>query len=783
MKGLTRIWILGLMFLVLGGIGWLIRPISVHAGDCSPTVTVADSADSGPNTLRSAIDEVCTGGVIDFNFTVPTTITLTSDTLTLSRTVTIDGSTVPTLTVDGNDTLRVFVIQNSPSVTLTGFTIANGSSVPQSGGNINNIDGDLTLSNMQISGGFAAHGGGIFQQSGTLAISNSVLIDNLGGFSGGGLRVGGGSVTISHSRIVSNTSGNSGGGGLMIYPLLDPITVTIDHSTISNNASSGTGGGIRTWSPTAVPISLNIASSSIYNNDAVQGGGVRLNHGITQIANSTISSNTANVGNGGGIHIENVPTLVLVNSTIAYNDAANTAGGIGPLDGSITAVNTIVADNNAPNSPDCFGDLTSDGHNLIEDTSGCVIGGDATDDLYGVAPRLEPLGDYGGETLTHALMSDSPAIDAGFNSVCNADPINGLDQRDVPRAAHGANCDIGAFEYIAPVTTLAEISPTSGPEAGGTLLTLTGTNFGLAGATVLVGGQPCSNVVHVVPDTQLTCETPAGQGADQPVVVIAFGQASNVLLFDYEINIALNSGWNLVGFPLLDSQPITEALASIDGFYTTVYGYDAFDSADPWKMYDATVPSNYHALVNDLTEMEFGSGYWIYATMPVTWVLTSPDNRAPEQTLTMLPPPATYYGLVQGGGSFTPMPGQIVEAFVGGTLCGQGQTVAMPDSSTAYVVHVSADGDGSPNCGTTGQSVTFTVADEMMMPSALWNDTQANELLLMPGVPTAVSLTTVNLKGNDALSFQIVVAMLFILSIAALTASPRMKIRDNIRNQ
>ena len=47
----------------------------------------------------------------------------------------------------------------------------------------------------------------------------------------------------------------------------------------------------------------------------------------------------------------------------------------------------------------------------------------------------------------------------------------------------------GGFTYTAPVTTptLTSVSPTSGPTTGGTMITLTGTNF-VSGATVRVGG-------------------------------------------------------------------------------------------------------------------------------------------------------------------------------------------------------------------------------------------------------------------------------------------------------
>jgi len=84
----------------------------------------------------------------------------------------------------------------------------------------------------------------------------------------------------------------------------------------------------------------------------------------------------------------------------------------------------------------------------------------------------------------------------------------------------------GAFTYTAAAApALTSVSPTSGPTAGGTTITLTGTNF-VSGATVRVGGTAATNVVYVGA-TQLTARTPAGTaGARDVVVTNPDGQAS-----------------------------------------------------------------------------------------------------------------------------------------------------------------------------------------------------------------------------------------------------------------
>ncbi len=76
-------------------------------------------------------------------------------------------------------------------------------------------------------------------------------------------------------------------------------------------------------------------------------------------------------------------------------------------------------------------------------------------------------------------------------------------------------------------------------------------------------------------------------------------------------SIELSSGPNLIGFPRLLAQPLTEALAEIDGLYTKVFEYDP---AGGWRSYDVAQP----AWANTLTEMRPGYAYWIYVTSGCT---------------------------------------------------------------------------------------------------------------------------------------------------------------------
>jgi hypothetical protein len=129
-------------------------------------------------------------------------------------------------------------------------------------------------------------------------------------------------------------------------------------------------------------------------------------------------------------------------------------GGIRTTPYSTTLHNTIVAGNvrrtDTPIASDLVGAVSADSsHNLVGDAATAGGLSLANNNIIGQDPLLAPLGDYGGRTQTHALLTGSPAIDAGQNAFAvDADGmLLEFDQRGVgfPRIVH-ATVEIGAFE-------------------------------------------------------------------------------------------------------------------------------------------------------------------------------------------------------------------------------------------------------------------------------------------------------------------------------------------------
>lgn len=312
--------------------------------------------------------------------------------------------------VDGGGLDRVFDIIGAYTVTLSGFTLHNGDAGNSRGGALRNA-GTLTLSSALLSGNSAMTGGG-FANTGTATLEYVTLHDNEAGYAGGGLDSTG-VLTLTHSSMLSNTSAVLGGG----LSVAGGTTRALD-STFSDNA-------------------------------ALDGGGVSAGDGVLALVNSTLSGNHATHSGGGLAAINEL--VALYNVTLVANTAGNSGGGaFVPPAASLTGRDSILAGNtDAGAAPDCWGTFISQGYNLVQNTTGCTVAGDPTGNQLGVDPLLGPLQNNGGPTLTHNLLTGSPAIDAGDPAGC-VDDLGALlnyDQRGYPRPT-GLHCEPGAVEFI-----------------------------------------------------------------------------------------------------------------------------------------------------------------------------------------------------------------------------------------------------------------------------------------------------------------------------------------------
>jgi hypothetical protein len=90
------------------------------------------------------------------------------------------------------------------------------------------------------------------------------------------------------------------------------------------------------------------------------------------------------------------------------------------------------------------------------------------------------------------------------------------------------------FTYVAPAPTISAVTPTSGSTAGGTIVTINGSNF-VSGASVIVGGTAATSATFVS-SSSIRITTPA-HAAGQVVLTVTNpdGQSAQTSSFSYAV--------------------------------------------------------------------------------------------------------------------------------------------------------------------------------------------------------------------------------------------------------
>ena len=181
------------------------------------------------------------------------TISINSTAIEISDSVDIQGLGADQLAVDGTDSTRIFVVDDTRTSTvidvlIQGLTLQNGQSTFV-GGAVFSLE-NLTIADSIVTGNSAREGGGIGQGDGALVLRNSSVLDNHATLFGGGVSsylYPGAELLVSNSTISGNTA-DADSGGLDLYN--NGGTALVEHSTIVLNQSdgdmsgTGSGGGI-----------------------------------------------------------------------------------------------------------------------------------------------------------------------------------------------------------------------------------------------------------------------------------------------------------------------------------------------------------------------------------------------------------------------------------------------------------------------------------------------------------------------------------------------------------
>jgi hypothetical protein len=148
------------------------------------TLTVGNTNDSGPGSLRAAVVQANSDGggdAIVFSssvFNTPQKITLTSGPIALTGAAmtTITGPGTNMLSISGDNASRVFDIASGSAAELSGLTVTDGKA--NHGGGIRNDGGTLALDQIVLRDNRARVGGGLYN-NGSAALNDVTFHGNI----------------------------------------------------------------------------------------------------------------------------------------------------------------------------------------------------------------------------------------------------------------------------------------------------------------------------------------------------------------------------------------------------------------------------------------------------------------------------------------------------------------------------------------------------------------------------------------------------------------------------
>lgn len=378
--------------------------------------------------------------------------------LDITEDLTVEGASLITTSISGNNLDRTFEVLGNSHLTLTHLTIEGGS------GTVGGLGGAIRING-----------------SGALTLATARVRDTAADTAPAVYAATGATVNLYSSRVENNQSGG-------LYFQIGSTGLVRDSSITGNNADMGAGISVNALSE------LTLVNSTVSDNLATISGAGILAGGDVKLYNVTIAENVASAssvfGHGGGVFIGISGTVFAANSLLGNN------------------INFITGD-----PDDCAGILVSGDSNLIESVTGCTLTGLTFNTLVGVDPLLGTLGNHGGPTLTQPLLAGSPAIDAGWSAGCGDENLATLltDQRAYLR---NGVCDIGAFEYAS--AGLATATQTTTPTRTLTpTRTATRTVTRTATATLPPSTTPSLTLTVAVSSSPAGTSTPCVPGGDR----------------------------------------------------------------------------------------------------------------------------------------------------------------------------------------------------------------------------------------------------------------------------
>jgi CSLREA domain-containing protein len=440
--------------------------------DPTPTDAICDtpiaSPAAGKCSLRAAVDTANNQGFgVSTTINVPTAsqhylLAATLGEIVLANdaggTITINGAQRTGVVVDGGGVANITDFRVQSDATIRNLTITGGNNPQVAGvGGVAQLGGNLTLTNVRITGNVGNLAGGLSQAgAGTLTITNAEIDHNstaAAGFcpifcpapEGGGLTLnGGGNTTLAYDYIAGNSTVGFG-GGIYAGNVLATV-IRASNLVIAGNSAQINGGGIAAESLYGTTPQMILTDSVVENNVSqnpamdlnTSGGGIYSDTFIqlvsTQVIHNMVGYPKHGVGFGGGIANGTNGTsglLLMTGGTVSGNVAGNWGGG---LDNEFTA--TL---NGVPVTGNHAGDVLAGSGGGTGRGGGIYTAPFSTLQLEGGSVAGNDAGLYGGGigVFTHDVQIDGTKISTnvaggqsgcpGFGGGLYMDPFN-----DVP---------------------------------------------------------------------------------------------------------------------------------------------------------------------------------------------------------------------------------------------------------------------------------------------------------------------------------------------------------------
>lgn len=261
-----------------------------------------------------------------------------------------------------------------------------------------------------------------------------------------GLRISGG------TAVTTDASWSGRGGGMLLLPV---GYTTIDNVWFDRNDADKDGGGLYAIQDGG---NVRIARSAFTRNASIgSGGGALLAQGRRLVLHDSLFADNTAGGVGGGLALSNTSGAEIAYSTFVANHTDYRSGGGIAADHNtvLTAIlssgNTDAGDANT--SPDCAivgsGAAISKGHNVIANGPGCLLSGDLTGNVIGVAAPMARVTMLGRPMPWSAPQPGNPALNHSPLCLTASALVEVFDQFGDDRPGedgHEDACTSGAIE-------------------------------------------------------------------------------------------------------------------------------------------------------------------------------------------------------------------------------------------------------------------------------------------------------------------------------------------------